>query len=65
MAKRRRGRPASGKEASVRVTASLAPDTYQTLKALASHKKVSVAWVIRDAAENYVTDQWPLLSRTR
>jgi len=27
------------------------------------HKKVSVAWVVRDAAEKYVVEQGPLLER--
>ena len=47
----------------VRATASLPPDIYQTLQDIAKHKKVSVAWVIRDAAEKYIGDQWPLLGR--
>ena len=48
---------------SIRATASLPPDVYQTLQDIAKHRKVSVAWVIRDAAEKYIADQWPLLSR--
>jgi len=64
MATHKRGRPASGKASSIRVTVSLPPDIHQTLKDLAGQKKVSVAWVIRDATEKYLTDQWPLLSRT-
>ena len=39
------------------------PALYQTLEAIARSKKVSVAWVIRDAAEQYVEAQWPLLGR--
>lgn len=45
----------------MRVTASLPPDICQTLQDIAKQKRVSVAWVIRDAAEKYVADQWPLL----
>lgn len=32
---------------------------------MAKEKKVSVAWVIRDAAEKYVGEQWPLLQQER
>lgn len=58
-AQRAQKRPA--KPASTRATASLPPDVYQTLKDIAQQKRVSVAWVIRDAAESYIADQWPLL----
>ena len=36
---------------SVRVSVSLPPEIYSTLQDIAKQKKVSVAWVIRDAAE--------------
>ncbi len=29
---------------------------------IAGEKKVSVAWVVREALDRYVTDRWPLLS---
>lgn len=48
---------------SVRTSVSLPPDLHDTLERLAKGKKVSVAWVIRDAAEKYVSEQWPLLQR--
>ncbi|MGE0358305.1 MAG: ribbon-helix-helix domain-containing protein [Burkholderiales bacterium] len=50
---------------SARTSVSLSPETYQTLQAIAREKKVSVAWVMRDAAEKYVESQWPLLSAER
>jgi ribbon-helix-helix CopG family protein len=62
-AKRKRGRPVSGKPPSVRATVSLPPDIHQTLGALARQKKVSMAWVMRDAAEKYVAQQRPLLGK--
>jgi metal-responsive CopG/Arc/MetJ family transcriptional regulator len=62
--KRRAGRPVSGKPRSVRATVSLPPEIYQTLAAIAKHKKVSTAWIMRDAAEKYVADQWPLFGKT-
>lgn len=60
----KRGRKPTGRPRSTRATASLPPDTYQTLQDIAKQKKVSVAWVIRDAAEKYIADQWPLLERS-
>ncbi|WP_456954451.1 ribbon-helix-helix domain-containing protein [Lysobacter sp. HA35] len=57
----RRGRKPAGKPRAVRITASLPPDVCATLRGIAKQKKVSVAWVIRDAAEKYVADRWPLL----
>jgi len=46
-----------------RASVTFTPELYQTLEAIAKSKKVSVAWVVRDAAEKYVADQWPLLER--
>ncbi len=46
-----------------RMSVTFPPALYQTLEAIARSKKVSVAWVIRDAAEQYVEAQWPLLGR--
>jgi hypothetical protein len=59
----KRGRKPAGKPPAIRVTASLPPDIYATLRGIAKQNKVSVAWVIRDAAEKYLSDQWPLLGR--
>ena len=39
---------------SVRASISFPPDIYQVLEQLARHKKVSLAWVVRDAVERYV-----------
>jgi len=43
-----------------RVSVSFPPELYKTLELLAKKKKVSTAWVVREAAEKYVADQWPL-----
>lgn len=43
----------------VRASISFPPDLYATLEGLAKGKKVSLAWVVRDAAERYVADQGP------
>jgi len=50
---------------SVRTSISLPPELHGTLERMAREKKVSVAWVIRDAAEKYVGEQWPLLQQER
>lgn len=60
-----RGRKPSGKPRTTRATASLPPDIYSTLQDIAKQKKVSVAWVIREAAEKYVVEQWPLLEERK
>jgi metal-responsive CopG/Arc/MetJ family transcriptional regulator len=54
-------RQRTGQTRSARASVSLPPDIYQTLQDIARQKKVSVAWVIRDAAEKYIAEQWPLL----
>ncbi|MCY4237915.1 MAG: ribbon-helix-helix domain-containing protein [Rhodospirillaceae bacterium] len=40
--------------ASVRASISFLPDIYEVLEQLAKEKKVSLAWVVRDAVERYV-----------
>ena len=43
-------------KALVRASISFPPDLYKTLEEIAKQKKVSLAWVVRDAAEKYVND---------
>jgi predicted transcriptional regulator len=43
----------------------LPPELYATLQEIAKQKKVSVAWVIRDAAEKYIAEQWPLFANSQ
>ncbi len=38
-------------------------ELYEMLEAIARSKKVSVAWVVREAADQYVANEWPLLGR--
>lgn len=61
--KRKAGRPHSGKPRAVRASVSLPPDVYRTIEALAKQKRVSTSWVLRDAAEKYLEQQWPLLDK--
>lgn len=41
----------------VRASISFPSDTYRALERIAKQKRVSLAWVVRDAAENYVADE--------
>ncbi len=47
--------------AQVRATISFPPEIYSSLEDIARLKKVSLAWVVRDATEKYIADKWPLL----
>lgn len=38
---------------------------YSELERIAASKKVSLAWVVREASEKYVADQWPLLESAK
>ena len=51
--------------AQVRATISFPPDVYETLEVIAKQKKVSLAWVVREAAEQYLAEKWPLLSGSK
>jgi len=44
----------------VRASISFPAEVYGTLAQMAKQKKVSVAWVVRDAAERYLAERWPL-----
>ena len=41
----------------VRASISFPPALYETLENIARQKKVSLAWVVRDATEKYVADE--------
>lgn len=43
----------------VRASISFPRDIYQNLKHLSTQKKVSVAWVVREATERYVAAETP------
>ena len=46
---------------SLRASVSFPRELYATLEDIAKQQKVSVAWIVRDAAEKYVHERWPLL----
>jgi metal-responsive CopG/Arc/MetJ family transcriptional regulator len=41
----------------IRASISFPVDLYDALQALARQKKVSLAWVVRDAAEKYIAER--------
>jgi predicted DNA-binding protein len=51
--------------AQVRATISFPPDVYETLEVIAKQKKVSLAWVVREATEQYLVDKWPLFGGSK
>ncbi|MBA8886731.1 metal-responsive CopG/Arc/MetJ family transcriptional regulator [Dokdonella fugitiva] len=57
-------KPRIGSE-STRASVSFPAEVYAELERIAAAKKVSLAWVVREAAERYVVEQWPLLAKPR
>jgi predicted DNA-binding protein len=58
MSNRTNRRDKAEAEVSVRASVSFPAGVYRRLEQIASQKKVSIAWVVRDAAERYISDQW-------
>jgi metal-responsive CopG/Arc/MetJ family transcriptional regulator len=48
-----------------RASVSFPNEVYAELERLAIAKKVSLAWVVREAAERYVAEHWPLFAQER
>ena|SRR5437588_6147103 len=61
---KRKAKPEPAEGASVRATISFPSELYKTLEGIAREKKVSLAWVVREAAEQYVADKWPLFGKS-
>lgn len=49
---------------SVRASVSFPSEVYRDLERIAEERKVSVAWVVRDAAEKYIADLHPLFGKS-
>jgi len=62
MTKAKRERKPAESGAQPRASITFPPELYKIIEDLARRKKVSIAWVVRDAVEKYVADQWPLLA---
>ncbi len=63
MAAKRQTRKARG-GSQPRVSVTFPPELYATLVELARKRKVSVAWIVRDAAEHYVAAQPTFVGQT-
>ena len=50
--------------ASIRASISFPPDIYRTLEEIAHQKKVSLAWVVREASERYIAGERARVRRT-
>jgi predicted DNA-binding protein len=48
-----------------RQSVTFAPEIYAELERLSKQKKVSIAWVVREATEQYVANQYPLFAVAR
>ena len=46
----------------LRASITFPPDLYRTLEHLAREQKVSIAWVVRDAVEQYIATKTPLFN---
>ena len=57
--------PKAQSEPSTRASVTFPAEVYSSLEIIAKQKKVSMAWVIRDAAEKYVSEYWPLFAGAR
>jgi metal-responsive CopG/Arc/MetJ family transcriptional regulator len=62
MASKQQSAASTVTSATTRLSVSFPSELYQTLEQIAQQQKVSVAWVVRDAADKYVSDRWPLLA---
>jgi hypothetical protein len=61
---KRKQKPEPVEGASIRATISFPSELYKTLEEIAREKKVSLAWVVRQASEQYVVDKWPLFGKS-
>jgi hypothetical protein len=50
---------------SIRASISYPPDVYEGQEDIAKQKKVSLAWVVREAVDQYLTEKWPLFKTER
>jgi metal-responsive CopG/Arc/MetJ family transcriptional regulator len=62
--RKRKKQPPVESDIAVRASISFPPEIYRTLEEIAEKKKVSLAWVVREAAENYIAEKWPLFGKT-
>lgn len=63
MKTRKSGPPAINAEGVTRITVSVPTGDYEHLLRVAEKKRVSMAWVVRDALEKYLTADIPLFAK--
>jgi len=51
-------------QATTRMSVTLPSPLHIELERIARDRKVSSAWVMRESAEKYVAEQWPLLVKS-
>lgn len=61
MANRKVKSDASASENTVRASVSFTEVQYKELELIAARQRVSLAWVVRDAVDDYLKTRWPLL----
>lgn len=62
MATRNRSGTKAGSGTQPRASITFPSKLHRTVEDLAKRKQVSLAWIVREAAEKYVEAQWPQLS---
>jgi len=55
-------KPAKRQQTGTRITVTVPPDHYEQVCHMAKGKKVSNAWIIRDAVEKYIQADTPLFA---
>jgi metal-responsive CopG/Arc/MetJ family transcriptional regulator len=65
MAGRKDRKSRSRENAMPRTSVSFPQEVYKTLEDMAKRKKVSMGWVVREAVDKYIADQWPLLAKLK
>jgi predicted DNA-binding protein len=58
--KQTRGTGQKPKGQAIRASISFSHEVYETLEGIAKKKKVSMAWVVREAVDDYIEAKWPL-----
>lgn len=53
------------RDQAVHASISFPSEVYETLEAMAKEKKVSLAWVVGEAAEEYIGGKWPFFRKAR
>jgi hypothetical protein len=49
----------TGRSNGTRITVTVPPRDYEVVRSMAKDKKVSAAWIVRDAVEKYIQRETP------